>query len=91
MFWFKLIIGSFILAIVIGSFVYGQAVVASYTHQISTYSSKLEELRSFNDQLEIRLVSRNFISNNVTNNRTKTIKAVEHIVVSSQDKITSEV
>lgn len=60
LFWIKLIVSVLIVSSAITSFVFGQAVVAEYTHKISVYSSELEDIQSRNNQLKMHLIYQNF-------------------------------
>ena len=89
LFWLKLTVNAFIISVIIGGFVFGQAIVAEYTHRASVCAKELEEIESRNDQLEMRLVSQNFSNNNSFDCNSKNIsfRPVEQIIISAGDVI----
>ena len=84
LFWLKITSAVSFFGVVFGAFLFGQAVVAEYTHKISIYSKELEDLKSTNNQLELKLVSKKSENNNKYYNN-KNVKSVEPVIISAGD------
>jgi len=70
---------------VVGSFIFGQANLTEYTHQISISLKELEDLKSRNAQLNIRLVSKEIDSGECSNSL-KERNSVEMVNIDAGDK-----
>lgn len=84
LFWLKIISSIGFFGVVFGAFLFGQAVVAEYTHKISVYSKELDDLKSTNSQLELKLISKKSETNNLHINN-KNTNSVEHIIINAGD------
>lgn len=85
LFWFKLLTSAFLVAFVVGGFVFGQAIIAEYTNQVSVCQKNLDEIKSSTDQLEMRLVYYNFNKSDFSQKNSNSSRSVEQIVISTQD------
>lgn len=87
LFWFKSIVSVFGIAMTIGGLVFGQAIVSECTHQVSVYTKELEESKSRNDQLEMRLVSQSFNNSNLEYGKNISTRSIEQVIISAGDII----
>lgn len=71
--------------IAVGGFVFGQAKLTEYTHQISVSLKELEDLKSRNAQLSIKLVSEEIDSGKCSNSL-KERSSVEIVNIDAGDK-----
>ncbi len=70
----------------VGGFIFGQAKLTEYNHQIYTSSKELDDLKNRNDQLNIKLVSENITSNNSVV-PVKEKESVEILTIDAGDKV----
>lgn len=69
----------------VGCFIFGQAKLTEYTHQISISSRELDDLKNRNDQLNIKLESEKISSNNILES-VKEKNSVEMVIIDAGDK-----
>lgn len=83
MFWIRCMFGFFMVAMVVGSFVFGQAIVSEYVTKISVYKTNLSAIKNQNDQLEMHLISKRFCDNkSFDHSKSLATQSIEHITVS---------
>ena len=72
--------------IAVGGFIFGQAKLTEYSHQVSISSKELDDLKNRNDQLNIRLVSEK-VNSDMSIAPLKERGSVEIVSIDAGDKV----
>lgn len=83
--WVKYFSVFMISAVSVGGFLFGQVMLSEYASEISVNTTKLNEYKNRNEQLEIKLMEENSKSNSV-HNKVQSNNSVERVTVLAGDK-----